>query len=81
MEPINLFAREIFKTYRTRAEKDASVYVHLRIMAPYFDFPRYKRALERHAILAEMWGTIATKLSGGKVDYLRAWAKGDHPYA
>ena len=74
---VNLFARDIFETYKTRAEKDASLYVFLRVKAPYFEYPRYRRALQKHAVLAELWGTIATKLSGGKVDYLRDWARGD----
>lgn len=76
MEAINLFAREIFQTYRRKAGKDADVYVFMRTQMPHLDFPKYKKMLWRHGLLAEIWGIIATKLSGDKIDYLRSWSQG-----
>lgn len=74
MEPTETrFARELFQNYRKRVVKDADTYVYLKVMAPHLEFPKYARMLWRHGMLAEMWGMIATKLSGGKVDYLRTW--------
>lgn len=75
MDQTNILAKDIFQTYRKKVGKDADIYVYLKVTAPHVEFPKYARMLWRHGMLAEMWGTIATKLSGGKVNYLRSWGE------
>lgn len=68
-------AASLHLEYRAAAEETARVYSDLRTRLP-GQYPKAARALWRVGMLAEVWGVIATRLSGGKVDYLANWREG-----
>ena len=75
MKP-NTLAKDLFKEYRTLAERGTENYVKLKVAFPLAGFPRHGAAIWRLGMLAEIWGTIATRLGRGKVNYLGKWATG-----
>jgi hypothetical protein len=72
----NQKASLIFREYKRKTENEIGLYNNLKTIFPYVDFPKHARRVWRVAILAEIWGIMATKLSGGTINYLDEWRRG-----
>lgn len=72
----NQLAKDMFLEYKLRAENKLETYNRLKTSFPLNNFPKHAAIAWQLAILAEAWGGIATKLNGGKIDYLKAWRNG-----
>ena len=69
----NLRAAEIFESYKIKAN------ITFDLIARQPDHTANKHTVlsfERYSLLAEYWGELATKLSGGKINYLENWREG-----
>lgn len=62
--------------YRTKAENATETYNRLKTAFPLHQFPKHAARVWQLAVLAEVWGAIATKLSPDKKDYLNEWRTG-----
>lgn len=69
-------AESLFHEYKVRTERNVRVYNNLKTFHPYESFPKLARHIWQMGILAEMWGTIASRLSGNKRNYLADWREG-----
>lgn len=69
-------AEKIFSQYRQRVESSLAFYNKLQTATPGFPYPTLARKIWREGMLAEIWATIATRLSGNKVNYLENWSQG-----
>jgi len=58
------------------ADNAAQVYSDLSTAFPLGSFPKHASRVWQYGMLAEMWGLIATKLCGRKVDYIERWRTG-----
>jgi hypothetical protein len=69
-------AESLFLEYKLAADSDTQVYSDLMTAFPTNAFPKHAARAWKSAMLAEVWGTVATKLCGGKVDYIENWRTG-----
>ena len=76
MERQDQTAANLHLEYRLATDNATQVYSDLRTISPFRSFPKHAARLWRFGMLAEMWGIIATELSGRKVDYLERWRTG-----
>lgn len=67
----NQLAKELFQEYKIRTNNQLHQYTHLKTSFPLSNFPIHAKRAWKSVMLEVIWGTIATKLSGGKIDYLR----------
>lgn len=72
----NQTAESLFWEYRRAAETESNLYNHLKTTFPQNEFPKVAAQFWRHSVLAEAWGSLATKLNGKGVDYLAEWREG-----
>jgi hypothetical protein len=66
-------AKSLFFEYRALARNEAQVYNDLKTAFPMQSFPKHARRFWKSAVLAELWGSIATQLGSDKIDYLKQW--------
>ncbi len=69
-------AEKIFLDTKTRVENAVKLYSFLKSKYPTNGFPLLARRIWREGMQAEIWGTIATKLSKKKINYLDEWRQG-----
>lgn len=74
--PGNQTAATLHLQYRMIADNEAQVFSDLRTAFPMRPFPKHAARAWRFAMLAEVWGIIATELCGRKVDYIEKWRTG-----
>jgi len=72
----NQMAKNIFLEYKKITEIEIVAYNNLKALYPLSDFPRSAKRVWKYGVLAELWGHIATKLNGGKVNYIDKWRQG-----
>lgn len=72
----NQLAKEMFHQYRRKTDEELETYNRLRMAFPFNRFPKIAQKVWRLAVLAEAWGAIATRLNGGKINYLEQWRIG-----
>lgn len=72
----NQLAKDLFQEYKLRTENKAETYNRLKTAFPLNSFPKHAAMVWQLGVLAEAWGSIATVLSGGKIDYIQDWRKG-----
>lgn len=72
----NQTAKDLFWEYRTKTDHELDKFNHLKTAFPLSNFPKVAATGWRVGMLAVIWGTIATRLSGGKIDYLEGWRVG-----
>lgn len=70
------FARDLFHEYKLRTRTETDIYSRLLTTFPTGSFPKYANKVLQSIALAMLWGEIATKLNGGKVDYIKEWRAG-----
>jgi hypothetical protein len=69
-------AESLFLEYRALADNYTQILSDLLTRTPTGAFPKVAAQVWRFGMLAEAWGKIATKLCGGKVDYIENWRTG-----
>ena len=69
-------AENLFKSYKIQLELIVTNYNHLAESYPGASFPILKRQIWRSGMLAEIWGTLATKLNTKGINYLENWRNG-----
>lgn len=69
-------AANLHMHYRTAADNATQVYSDLRTTFPLMSFQKHAARAWQAAMLAEIWGAIATELCGRRVDYLERWRTG-----
>lgn len=69
-------SEKIFKDAKFKVEKSVRWYNHLCNTFPRHSFPILASRIWREGMLAEIWGTVATKLSKEGVNYLDEWRQG-----
>ncbi len=72
----NRMAKEMFLMYKLKVENEAEEYNRLSSAFPLGVFPIHAKRIACSAMLAEIWGTLATVLGGSKVDYMARWRQG-----
>lgn len=72
----NQRAEELFNEYRNITEKLARVITRIKTEIPHGTCPATEASFERAGILAELWGTIASKGSATHRNYLEEWRTG-----
>lgn len=72
----NQFARDLFREYRQLTENKVETYNRLKTSFPLNNFPKHAAQVWQLATLAEAWGSIATALNGGQINYLKNWRDG-----
>jgi len=72
----NRLANHLFLEYRVLVDNELGVYNNLHTTFPGAAFPKHAARVWRFAMLAHIWGTMATKLCGGRVDYIEEWRSG-----
>lgn len=72
----NIKAEKIFSLYRSQVEKSVFFYNRLQTKTPGVPYPILARKIWREGILVEIWGVIATRLSGHRINYLQNWKEG-----
>lgn len=71
-----LWAKDLFQEYRRLTHSEVAIYNHLRMTFPTSSFPKHANRLRKAAVLAVFWAQMATKLNGGKIDYMAEWRAG-----
>lgn len=69
----NQLAKDLFREYKIKTDNKVHQYTKLKTYFPSNSFPNQAAGTWRTMMLMLIWGTVATQLSGGKVDYLRKW--------
>lgn len=72
----NQMAKDIFQEYREKTDSELDAFNRLKTAFPFNSFAPLAAQGWRDGMLAVMWGTIATQLSGGRVKYLENWRVG-----
>lgn len=69
-------ASELFEEYKGKTIISCELYNKKVEMNPENSYGAIAAGIWRYGILAEIWGTIATKLSGGKINFMENWRLG-----
>lgn len=72
----NQLAKDLFREYRAETEEALAFFNRLKTVSPFGNFPVLAAKGWRVGMLAVIWGTIATELSGRRVRYLENWRTG-----
>lgn len=72
----NQTAKDLFREYRTNTDNEFEAFTRLKTAFPFNSFAPLAAQGWRSGMLAVIWGTIATELSGGRVKYLENWRVG-----
>ncbi len=69
-------AEKIFRDAKYNTERAVKTYTFLKNLWPLYNFPQLTNRIWREGMLAEIWGTIATRLSTKGINYLDEWRQG-----